>query len=98
MESASIWNNPKLKVGGKVFWRDWYTKGVKHVVYLYHNNTLRQFDELRELYNLQRKDFWKFLKLRECLSGASPAGTRLRTQSSIFTTLKLFGELPHLAG
>lgn len=32
------------------------------------------------------------------MSRASPAGTGLCTQSSICTTLKLFSELPHLAG
>ncbi len=35
-----------------------YSLWLKHIGCLYHNNTLRTFEELREPYNLQRKDFW----------------------------------------
>lgn len=102
--SASIWNNPKLKIRGRVFfWKEVYrrhSKGIEPISALYHNNIFRTFEELRELYNLRGQDFGRFLQLRDCLSKMSPADTRLPIQSDIYTKLQVFSQLqlPHLAG
>lgn len=96
--SSSIWNNSLLQIGGKVFfWREWHTKGIKHIQCLYHN-ILKSFEELKETYNLHNRDFWKFLQLRDCMSKAAPRGVELPTQSPISSKFILLSTMPHLVG
>ena len=48
INSASLWNNPSLRIGGKLFhWRDWHNKGITNIGCLYQENTLHSFENLK---------------------------------------------------
>uniref|UniRef100_A0A3B5L672 Reverse transcriptase domain-containing protein n=1 Tax=Xiphophorus couchianus TaxID=32473 RepID=A0A3B5L672_9TELE len=52
--TASVWNNPKIKIEGKmIYWRNWHTKGIDSINCFLQNGTLLSFKQFQELYNLK---------------------------------------------
>ena len=98
INSASLWNNPSLKIGGKSFyWREWRNKGINNIGCLYEGEILKSFDMLKNQFNLPKNDFWKYLQLRNCILKASKDGSRSAPQSDICNfVIKICG-LPHAA-
>lgn len=68
--SSSIWLNPKLRINkAPIWWKDWQKKGIVTLGDLYHNNTLKSFDELERQYGIPKSHFYRYLQLRHMLIG-----------------------------
>ena len=79
-----IVEQPKLKIREKVFfWKDWYTKRIKHIGCLYHNNTLTIWWTEGALQPSEKK-FELGKECKECSSWVGPACTGLCTLGFLF--------------
>ena len=63
---SSIWNNPSVCIGKKVFlWQTWLVKGIRAVHDLYREQSFMSFEDLKKHFDLtDRGDFWRYLQLR----------------------------------
>lgn len=65
---SSIWNNPSIKIGRKsVMWDTWLNKNVTRISDLYSNGLFQSFEELKQNFDLEKTDFWRYLQLRSCV-------------------------------
>lgn len=96
--TASVWNNPKVKIGGKMFfWPSWYTKGIENINCFFQDNVLRTFTDLQNKYYLDNKDHWRFLQIRDCLSKLNRSKlTNFPIESSVYSVFKKIVKLPRL--
>lgn len=66
---SSLWNNPALKIGGKVIvWDSWLAKGITKISDLVDKTILKSYQDLETQFNLKKSDFWRYLQIRSSLS------------------------------
>ncbi len=94
--SASLWKNPLLRIEGKPFW---HNRGVHSIGCLYQRNILKSFETLKEQFNLQRNDWWRYFQLRDCLFKILKLESEppLQLQSDIDKQIKKHSVLPQTA-
>lgn len=98
-KTASLWYNPSLKIGGKTFyWKDWHSQGIKHIEDLYIKDSIKSFDHIKQEFDINRKDFWKYLQLRPCLRKMSSFNPKMLAESSVTSKFKKMKSSPHSVG
>lgn len=61
---ASIWYNKKLLIGKKTFmWQTWARSGINQIGVLFGLNGKKSFTEIKQKFNLNLNEFWKFLDM-----------------------------------
>ena len=97
-KSASPWNNPLLRIEGKpLYWKDWHNGGVTSIGCLYEGHTLKSFVTLREQFNLQRNDWWRYFLLGDWLFKISKCDSKPPLHSDIDEQLAKHSVLPRTA-
>ena len=65
---ASIWFNKKLLIDKKTFmWEKWSKSGINLLGDVFTTNGIKTFVELKQEFNLEQKEYWKYLQLAHCI-------------------------------
>lgn len=82
---SSIWNNPSVCMGKKVFlWDIWWAKGIHVENDLYEGGSFMSFEDLKEHFNLTDKgDFCKYCDTEKPSGVDSATSTRIPSTMSV---------------